>query len=48
MYDDYLSSSKTYPTRHLVYSSLSVFAGLNAGELTGTWINAALDSNLGP
>jgi hypothetical protein len=24
------------------------FAGLNAGELSGTWFVAALDSNLGP
>ena len=42
MHDEILSTIKTYPTSHLVYSSLSAFADLNAGELPGTWFVAAL------
>jgi phenylacetic acid degradation operon negative regulatory protein len=42
MHDEIMSTIKTYPTSHLVYSSLSAFADLNAGELPGTWFVAAL------
>jgi phenylacetic acid degradation operon negative regulatory protein len=42
MYDEILSTIKTYPTSHLVYSSLSAFADMFEGELPGTWFVAAL------
>jgi len=42
MHDEIVSTIKTYPTSHLVYSSLAAFADLFEGELPGTWFVAAL------